>query len=223
MTIDSGTVRERARDFARGFANETAALIAALDADAVAAVATLLWEAKEAGRRIFVFGNGGSHSLATHLACDLGKGTKRDGQRNAKPYKATSLDNAAWLTAQANDGPGYFLAGSYPGVYGHGYDGAFVGQLENFLEPGDVVLAISASGNSPNIVNALLFAKERGARTAVLVGFDGGEAARLSDHFILVPTPRGAYGLVEGVHGVIHHLLYECARSLDDVAEARAR
>lgn len=210
----SDSIRREARSLADAFKAETAKLVLALDSERLAELAATLWEAKEAGRRIFLFGNGGSHSLATHLACDLGKGGKRDGDRAAKPYRAQSLDNPAWLTAQANDGAGYFLAGGYPGSYAHGYDGVFVGQLENFLEPGDVVIAVSASGNSPNVVNALLFAKERGAKTVALVGFDGGAAARVADLAVTVPTEPGAYGLVEGVHGVVHHFLYECAKRL---------
>ena len=195
--------------------DETVRVLENLDLAAVVRAAEILHEAKEEGRHIFLFGNGGSHSIATHLAADLGKGTKgvRPGQ---KLYKVWSLDNEAWLTAQANDGEAFFLDGGYAGVYRHGYDGAFVGQLENFLSPGDVLFAISSSGNSPNVLNALLFGRERGARSIALVGFDGGEAARLADHVILVPTPRGAYGLVEGVHSVVHHLLCEHARRLEE-------
>jgi D-sedoheptulose 7-phosphate isomerase len=202
---------ERARAF-RGRALE---LLAALDVERIAEVSAVLYRAKEAGRTIFVFGNGGSHSMATHLAADLGKGTKgvRPGQRL---YKVLSLDNPAWLTAQANDGEGVFTAGGYPGTYRHGYDGAFVGPLENLLSKDDVLVALSSSGNSPNVVNALLFGRERGATTVAIVGFDGGEAARISDHVILVPTEPGAYGLVESLHGVVHHMLYECARRIEE-------
>ena len=200
---------------AREFRDQALQLLAALDVDKIVEVSTILHRAKEAGRTIFVFGNGGSHSIATHLAADLGKGTKgiRPGQRL---YRVLSLDNEAWLTAQANDGERVFLGGGYPGTYRHGYDGAFVGQLENFLSRDDVLVAISSSGSSPNIVNALLFGKERGAVTVAIVGFDGGQAARLSDHVILVPTVPGAYGLVESLHGVVHHMLYECARRIEE-------
>lgn len=199
--------------FAREFTGRSIDLLRDLDIDAIVRVARVLYEAKESDRRIFFFGNGGSFSLASHLAADFGKGTKRSGK---KRYKALSLDNTAWLTAQANDGPGPFLTGDHPGTYQHGYDGVFVGQLENFLEDGDVLFAISASGNSPNVVNALLYGKAHGARTVGLLGFDGGEAARLADHVILVPTSKGEYGLVEGVHSVIHHLLYEAAKRLEE-------
>ena len=75
-----------------------------------------------------------------------------------------------------------------------------------------MLFAISSSGNSASIVNALLFGKDRGARRVAMVGFGGGEAARLADLVIHVPTAPGEYGLVEGVHSVIHHLLYESAR-----------
>lgn len=200
---------------AREFRDRALELLAALDVDKIAEVSTVFHRAKEAGRTIFVFGNGGSHSIATHLAADLGKGTKgiRSGQRL---YRVLSLDNEAWLTAQANDGERVFSDGGYPGTYRHGYDGAFVGQLENFLSKDDVLVAISSSGSSPNIVNALLFGKERGAVTVAIVGFDGGQAARLSDHVILVPTAPGAYGLVESLHSVVHHMLYECARRIEE-------
>jgi D-sedoheptulose 7-phosphate isomerase len=204
-----------AAEKARAFREEALSLLAALDVDRIAEVSVLLHRAKEAGRTIFVFGNGGSHSIATHLAADLGKGTKgiRKGQTL---YRVLSLDNEAWLTAQANDGERVFQDGDYPGTYRHGYDGAFVGQLENFLAKDDVVVAVSSSGNSPNVVNALLFGKARGAVTVAIVGFDGGAAARISDHVILVPTVAGAYGLVESLHSVVHHMLYECARRIEE-------
>lgn len=204
-----------ARNLVRHLRAETLRTLESLDLDAIMRAAELLHQAKEEGRQIFLFGNGGSHSIATHMAADLGKGTKGV-RKDQKLYKVWSLDNEAWLTAQANDGEGSFLAGGYAGVYRHGYDGAFVGQLENFLSKGDVLFAISSSGNSPNVVNALLFGKQRGARSIALVGFDGGEAARLADQVILVPTPRGAYGLVESLHSVVHHLLCECARKLEE-------
>lgn len=200
---------------AREFRAQALGLLGALDMDRIAEVAAVLHRAKEAGRTIFLFGNGGSHSIATHLAADLGKGTKgvRPGQRL---YRVLSLDNEAWMTAQANDGERVFQNGGYPGTYRHGYDGAFVGQLENFLSKDDVLVAISSSGNSPNIVNALLFGKGRGAVTVAIVGFDGGQAARLSDHVILVPTAAGAYGLVESLHSFVHHALCECARRIEE-------
>lgn len=219
-TVQSRTASEpQAIEFANSFLMQVSAAIGRLPVERLIDIAGLLQAAGDRGSNIFFFGNGGSHSIATHLACDLGKGTKLTGSPR-RPYRAISLDNAAWLTAQANDGAEPFVKGDYPGIYEHGYDGIFVGQMENFIERGDVAFAISSSGNSRNVVNGLLFAKSRGAQTIALVGFDGGEAARVAEHVILVATARGAYGVVEAVHEVIHHYLYEVLRSRE---EARPR
>ncbi len=201
--------------FAKAFKDENIDSLNKLDLEAIAKVALALYSAKEKGKNIFFFGNGGSHSIATHLACDFGKGVKVNGKKDQKFYRPISLDNAAWLTAQANDGEAPFVEGKHPGNYSHGYDGAFVGQMENFIGEGDVAFGISSSGNSPNVVNALLFAKEKKAVTIAMVGFDGGQAAKVSDHVIIVPSEKGKYGLVEGIHEVIHHYLYEFAKKLE--------
>lgn len=206
---------KRAREFSTSFVSENIEAIRTIDVDAIAKVAQLLYEAKESGNNIFFFGNGGSHSIATHLACDFGKGTKITGAKNQKFYKVFGLDNAAWITAQANDGKEPFTEGDYPGTYEHGYDGIFVGQMENFIQPGDVAFGISSSGNSRNVTNALEFAKEKGGKTVAMVGFDGGRAAQIAEHVILVKSDKGKYGLVEGLHEVIHHLLYEFAIKLE--------
>lgn len=203
------------KKFALDFNREITAAVEALDNDLLANIAQILYQAKEAGRQIFFFGNGGSHSIATHMACDFGKGTKRTGVKNQKFYKVFGLDNAAWLTAQANDGKEPFTEGDYPGEYKHGYDGVFVGQMENFLNAGDIAFGISSSGNSPNVVNGLLFAKQKGAKTIAMVGFDGGKAAQIADHTILVKTEKGKYGVVEAVHEVIHHYFYEYAKKME--------
>ncbi|EMM94659.1 phosphoheptose isomerase family protein [Leptospira interrogans serovar Zanoni str. LT2156] len=87
--------------------------------------------------------------------------------------------------------------------------------MENFINPGDIAFGISSSGNSPNVINALLFAKEKGAKTIAMVGFDGGQALKIADMALFVPSEKGKYGIVEGVHEVIHHLLYEFAVLLE--------
>jgi len=202
--------------FSEKYMKENLDVISNLDLKSISEVAVLLYNAKERGSNIFFFGNGGSHSIATHLACDFGKGTKINGKKEQKFYKVFGLDNSAWLTAQANDGKEPFTEGDYPGVYNHGYDGVFVGQMENFINPGDVAFGISSSGNSQNVVNALEFAKSKKAYTVAMVGFDGGKAAKIADNIILVKSEKGKYGLVEGVHEVIHHLLYEFAISLEN-------
>jgi D-sedoheptulose 7-phosphate isomerase len=204
-----------ALQYARDFNAEIIAAVDSLEITKIAQIAELLYKAKEEGRHIFFFGNGGSHSIASHMACDLGKGTKRNGAKNQKFYKVFGLDNAAWLTAQANDGKEPFTEGSYPGEYNHGYDGVFVGQMENFLVPGDIAFGISSSGNSPNVLNGLIFAKSKGAKTVAMVGFDGGKAAKIADHVILVKTAKGKYGVVEAVHEVVHHYIYEFAKKME--------
>ncbi|KAA1288374.1 phosphoheptose isomerase [Leptospira interrogans serovar Geyaweera] len=206
---------EKAKSFSKTFQQESIEAIQNLDLDAIAQVAVTLYEAKENGKNIFFFGNGGSHGIASHLACDFGKGTKNSVRKDQKYYKVFGLDNAAWLTAQANDGKEPFILGNYPGTYTHGYDGVFVGQMENFINPGDIAFGISSSGNSPNVINALLFAKEKGAKTIAMVGFDGGQALKIADMTLFVPSEKGKYGIVEGVHEVIHHLLYEFAVLLE--------
>lgn len=206
---------EKAKNFSKSFQKESIEAIQNLDLDAISKVAVMLYEAKESGKNIFFFGNGGSHGIASHLACDFGKGTKNSNKKNQKYYRVFGLDNAAWLTAQANDGKEPFIKGNYPGTYTHGYDGVFVGQMENFIGPGDIAFGISSSGNSPNVINALLFAKANGAKTIAMVGFDGGEALKIADLSLFVPSEKGKYGIVEGVHEVIHHLLYEFAVLLE--------
>lgn len=200
-------------DFANDFFNEVQSAIKKIDRESIANAAELIYRAGVEGRRIFFFGNGGSYSIATHMAADLGKGTKTASDSTVK-YKAISLDNAAWVSAQANDGEKYFLDSGLPGVYEHGYDGVFVGQLENFIEAGDIVFAISSSGNSRNVVNGLLFARSKKAFTIAMVGFDGGECAKIADNVILVETLNGKYGVVEAVHEVVHHYIYEYLKQL---------
>lgn len=204
-----------ADSFFTEFNTQIQAAVQNLDQKTIVTVSKLLYEKKTAGKNIFFFGNGGSHSIASHMACDLGKGTKITGAKNQKFYKVFGLDNEAWLTAQANDGKEPFTEGDYPGTYTHGYDGIFVGQMENFIQPGDVAFGISSSGNSPNVLNGLLFAKARGAETVAMVGFDGGKAATIADHVILVKTAKGQYGVVEAVHEVVHHYIYEFAKAME--------
>ncbi len=107
---------ENSKLFSKHFFQESINSIQILNFDTISEVSVLLFEAKEKGKNIFVFGNGGSHSIASHIACDLGKGTKINGKRDQKYYKIFGLDNPAWLTAQANDGKEPFIEGKYPGI-----------------------------------------------------------------------------------------------------------
>lgn len=175
--------------FALAYVEHLAEVMRDIDFDAVAEVVRIFLQAREEGRRIFFLGNGGSASTASHFAIDIGVGT-RSGSR---PFRALSItDNNAVLTGLAND---------------EGYDRVFARQLEIHMEAGDVVVAISASGNSPNVLRAVELAKERGNHTIGLVGFDGGELARMCDTVVLVPTDKGEYGPVEDAHLVIDHIV----------------
>jgi len=164
-----------------------------IDADAVTRVIDLLWEAYRAGRRIFIIGNGGSAATASHMMCDLAKGCAAEGKPLVKAMSLT--DNVSLLTAVGND-----IA----------QERLFTEQLRVFLEAGDVVVAITASGNSPNILDAVRYAREHGARTVGFIGFGGGQLKALVDADVTVASRD--YGHVEDVHGVLGHLVSQCLR-----------
>lgn len=149
--------------------------------------------ARDARRTIFVAGNGGSAATAAHVANDFGKATRRSGRT---PIRVMCLsDNAPWFSALAND---------------EGYERVFAGQLENFAEAGDVLIVISASGNSPNLLRAVEFARTNGITTIGLLGFDGGELLEMVDHALLTRSAIGLYGPVESAHAVVADILTTC-------------
>ena len=160
-----------------GHINDVRTVLSAIPIDAI-----------DNGAHVYVVGNGGSATNATHFACDLSKATIVDGRAR---LRVTSLtDNIALLTAWAND---------------TSYDRVFSEQLTNLLDPGDVVIAISASGNSPNVVSAVLAARLMRASTIALVGFAGGRLLEAVDAAIHVPS--NDYGVVEDCHSVIEHAI----------------
>lgn len=168
-------------------------LVRQLDLQALERVIQRLQEARRNRATIYIAGNGGSAATASHLTNDLGKATKGAG---CPPVRVMSLsDNVSWLTALAND---------------EGYERVFSGQLENFATPGDVLIVISASGNSPNLVRAVEFAQSRSVATIALLGFDGGALKPMVDEYLLLPTHKGAYGLVESGHAMLCHILTTC-------------
>lgn len=176
-------------DFAEAYAKRLIDLLRELDTQAVGRFTEVLLAARKAGQRIFFCGNGGSAATASHFANDIAIGTRA----TDKPFKAISLtDNNAVMTAIGND---------------DGYDKLFVRQLEVLLEPGDVVVVISASGNSPNVVAALEFARGRGNPTVALTGFSGGRIAEMADTVIHIVSDAGEYGPVEDMHMFIDHLV----------------
>ena len=165
----------------------------------------------ERGGRIYVFGNGGSWAIAGHWVTDfnktvfshqLDKGHQRFRMSRVPPTEEE-------LTAWAND---------------IGYDMVFAGPLKNVLEDGDVVIAISSSGNSPNIVKAVEVAKERKVPVIGLSGFDGGKLNKLADVKIFVPAPKGEYELVESTHDTVMHLMTRYFRDyVDHLARQAAK
>jgi len=183
--------RERpdAAAFARGYLDYVRRVLDTIDVDAIAAFARALLAARDRGAHIFFIGNGGSAATASHFANDVAIGCRAWD----KPFRAMSLnDNVAMMTALAND---------------YGYEEIFVRQLQTLMRPGDVVVAISASGNSPNIVKAIEYANAHEAVTIGLTAFDGGALKRLSQINVHVPTEAGEYGPAEDGHMILDHLI----------------
>jgi D-sedoheptulose 7-phosphate isomerase len=168
-----------------------AQLFAHIPFDRVEAVIAKLERAREEGRRVFVFGNGGSAAMASHFACDLGKGTI---QPDRPRFKVIALnDNLPMLTAYAND---------------LGYDSVFAEPLISLAERGDLAIGFSGSGNSPNVLRAMEAAEKRGVATIGFTGFDGG---KLKDRVELhVHIPSNVMAQVEDVHLALAHAI--CAR-----------
>ena len=166
---------------------------AALDSIPVEAVGKLIAKFQQAlhqGRQIFVFGNGGSAANASHFATDLGKGASDKGGRR---FRVISLnDNVSWMTALGND---------------YAYEEIFVRQLMNYAQPGDLVLALSVSGSSPNVVRAVEWAGQNGLETVALVGSKRGKLADISRTVIVIDSPH--YGRVEDAQmGICHMICY---------------
>jgi len=168
---------------------------AALDSiplDAVGRLIDRLRTALDEDRQVFVFGNGGSAANASHFATDLGKSASdRIKSRGGRRFRVVSLnDNVSWLTALGND---------------YAYEDVYVGQLQNYANAGDVVLVMSVSGNSPNVVKAVEWARNNGVFTAALVGGKRGRLAEIADEPIVIDSHH--YGRVEDAHMAICHML----------------
>jgi D-sedoheptulose 7-phosphate isomerase len=178
-------------DFAQTYLSTLCELIKTIDLDVIEQIIDALVQAGERDTFIYFIGNGGSAAMASHYANDIRIGTRVNGH---KPLKAISLaDNMAILTALAND---------------EGYQNVFVRQLEGILRKEDVVFALSVSGNSPNVLEALRYAKKNGALTIGCTGFDGGVMKNLTDINLHIPTNHGDYGPAEDVFAVVGHLIY---------------
>ena len=151
-------------------------------------IANIIYEAYRKDKQVFIMGNGGSATTASHFACDLGKGVVVEGKPRLRAISLT--DNVAFITALAND---------------IDYSSVFAEQLENLLNQGDVVIGISASGNSPSILKAIKFAEEKRATTVGFVGFGGGKLARLAQRVIVLSGRN--YGQVEDAHLSLAHII----------------
>jgi D-sedoheptulose 7-phosphate isomerase len=185
----TSTAAKIAADYLRAFQR----ILQQVDLQALDRIVEQLRAARDRGATIYIAGNGGSAASASHWVNDLGKATKSLGQ---PPLRVMSLaDNVSWLTALAND---------------EGYERAFSGQLENFACAGDVLIVISASGNSPNLVRAVELARDRRLRTIGFLGFDGGVLKDMVDDCLWLRTEKRAYGLVESGHSLLCHIVTAC-------------
>jgi D-sedoheptulose 7-phosphate isomerase len=175
------------------YLEELSATIQKLPLPSINDLVRVFLEAYDTGRTIFLFGNGGSAALASHMTCDLGKGAAPTAGKRLRAVALT--DNVALITAWANDTQ---------------YANIFAEQLENLLRPGDVACAISGSGNSPNILAALNFARQAGATTAGITGFQGGKMQPLCDVCVVVPSEN--MQIIEDLHLSIAHSVFRVLR-----------
>ena len=149
----------------------------------------ILLVARENGTTIFFAGNGGSAATASHFANDLAFGTNE----YEKPFKVMSItDNVPVLTALGND---------------YGYDEIFIRQLKVYGRKGDVLVGISASGNSQNLISAFEYATTVGIKTVALTAFDGGKMRKIANQCVHIPTGKKEYGPAEDLHMILDHLV----------------
>lgn len=175
------------------YLGEVSELVLKIPSAAVERIASLILEAYTKGNRVFVFGNGGGSSTSAHFVCDLSKGTVTEGKPR---LKAISLaENMPLLTAWANDTD---------------YTNTFGEQLKNLVEEGDVVIGLSGSGMSPNVINAFHVANEAGAVSILFSGFDGGKALKVAADAIVVPSTDMQQ--IEDVHMILTHIIFRCLK-----------
>src|SRR6185503_18142656 len=174
--------------FAEDYRNETLRALELIPLEKVQQAIDWFREARDAGHRIFVCGNGGSASTASHFACDIVKGASFNRQPRFRIIALT--DQIPTITAYAND---------------VSYEAVFVEQLKNFAEPGDLFMGISGSGNSPNVLRAIEYANSIGCKTIALTGRDGGKLGALAQLNIHVPVPH--MGRIEDAHMIICHMI----------------
>lgn len=172
---------------------ENQRVLAEMPQEPIERMISLLYEAWREGHQVFIMGNGGSASTASHMANDLSKATIVPGMARMKVIALT--DNIALITAWANDSS---------------YENVFKEQLENLLETGDLVIGLSASGDSPNILRAVEFSRQHDAVTVGWTGLSGGRLKEVAEHCIHSPTDD--IGIIESVHLVLDHLVTQVLR-----------
>ncbi|PYT30321.1 MAG: phosphoheptose isomerase [Acidobacteria bacterium] len=175
-------------DFPAHYKTEILKAIETIDLEKVSQAIEWFKEARAQGRHIFVCGNGGSASTASHFACDMVKGASYN--RNHRFRIMALTDQLPTLTAYAND---------------VSYDCVFVEQLRNFAQPGDLVMALSGSGNSPNVIRAIEYANSIDCRTIALTGRDGGKLGPMAQLNIQVAAPH--MGRIEDGHMIACHMI----------------
>jgi len=189
------------RDWMLDYVRAQKAALDSIPTEAVQRIIDRLRLALQEDRQVFVFGNGGSAANASHFATDLGKGAS---DKLSRRFRVLSLnDNVGWLTALGND---------------YAYEDVFVGQLQNYARAGDLVLVMSVSGNSPNLVKAVEWAVRNGLHTVALVGGKRGRLAEIAHEVIVVDDTH--YGRVEDSHMGICHLLCYAFMEHPEIAAA---
>lgn len=181
------------KDFIDGYLLEVTRCLASLDKTKIELIIDVLVGAYKKDQKVFILGNGGSASTASHMACDLGKGTlQRVYDNTERRFRVISLtDNVALMTAFAND-----LT----------FDDIFIQQLRNLVDTNDIVIALSGSGNSPNVVKAMEYAKSCGAKTIGILGFKtGGKLGKIVDYSLIVDSNH--YGPIEDIQLVLNHMI----------------
>jgi D-sedoheptulose 7-phosphate isomerase len=178
------------REWVTDYIQQQKAALDSIPADTVADIISVFREALQQDRQIFIFGNGGSASSSSHFITDLGKGAS---DKLGTRFRCLALnDNISWITALGND---------------YSYEDIFVRQLQNFARPGDVVMTLSVSGNSPNLVKAIDWAVNNGMYTIALVGGQRGKLAQIAQKTVVINSEH--YGRVEDAHmGICHMICY---------------
>lgn len=180
--------------FSKSYASYLITLIKQLDHEGVAACIKELEEARQNDNTIFIIGNGGSASTASHIGNDFGLAVlKKTTKKENKSYRALALtDNISVISAIGNDST---------------YENIFLDQLKVHFRKGDKLIVISASGNSPNLVVATKWFREQGGKVIGWLGFDGGKLKEMVDIPVVVMSPKGEYAPVEDLHLVINHII----------------